>query len=283
VFGYPVEHSLSPQMHNAAIAQLGLPFVYVPFLVHPDKLETALRSLDALGIVGVNLTIPLKERALALVDEVTDEGREVGAINTVHCVNGRLIADNTDGRGFYQPLRDAGIDVKGRQAVVLGAGGAARSVVFRLAREGAETIWLVNRTLERAEALAAAVAGSGYGANRVKPLRLDDEGAIEQAIRDSALLVNTTRVGMYPEIEGLPPVPLKALHRNLFVYDLVYNPESTRLLVEASSRGCAVLGGAKMLVFRGAVAFERWTGKWPPTDVMEMAVAQQLHAPAERK
>jgi len=270
-------------MHNAAIAHLGLPYVYVPFLVHPDKLASALRSLDALGIVGVNLTIPLKERALALVDEVSDEGREVGAINTIHCVNGRLIADNTDGRGFYQPLRDAGMDVKGCQAVVVGAGGAARSVVFRLAREGAETIWLANRTLERAEALAAAVAESGYGADRVRPVRLDDAAAMGRAIGSSALLVNTTRVGMYPEVGGLPPVPLQALHRNLFVYDLVYNPEHTRLLKEARSRGCSVLGGAKMLVFQGAVAFERWTGIWPPTDVMESAVAQQLKASAERK
>jgi shikimate dehydrogenase len=276
VFGYPVEHSLSPPMHNAALMRLGLSFVYVPFSVTPLSLETALRSLPALGIVGVNLTIPHKERALSLVDEVTEDARQVGAINTVHCVDGRLIADNTDGRGFYQPLREAGLEVRGRQTVVVGAGGAARSVVFRLAREGAETIWLANRSVERAERLAASVAAAGYGAGRVRPLPLDDHDALERAMRGAELLVQTTRVGMAPAIEEMPPIPLQALHGNLFVYDLVYNPMETQLLTEARRRGCQVLGGVKMLVYQGAAAFERWTGVWPPTDVMEAAIMENL-------
>jgi shikimate dehydrogenase len=235
-----------------------------------------LRSLPALGIVGVNLTIPHKERALSLVDEVTEDARQVGAINTVHCVDGRLIADNTDGRGFYQPLREAGLEVRGRQTVVVGAGGAARSVVFRLAREGAETIWLANRSVERAERLAASVAAAGYGAGRVRPLPLDDHDALERAMRGAELLVQTTRVGMAPAIEEMPPIPLQALHGNLFVYDLVYNPMETQLLTEARRRGCQVLGGVKMLVYQGAAAFERWTGVWPPTDVMEAAIMENL-------
>ncbi len=272
VFGYPVEHSLSPPMHNAALARLELPYVYVPFRVAPESLERALHSLSPLGIVGVNLTIPHKEQALTLVDEVTGEAREVGAINTVHCLDGRLIADNTDGRGFYLPLQEAGFEARGRIAVVLGAGGAARSVVFRLAREGAETIWLVNRTWERAERLARAVADAGYGERRVRPLRCDDSASLEQALRAADLLVHTSRVGMHPEVDGLPPLPLATLHRNLIVYDLVYNPIETRLMAEARMRGCTVLGGVKMLVYQGAAAFERWTGVWPPTDVMEAAV-----------
>lgn len=276
VFGYPVEHSLSPPMHNAALARLALPYIYVPFCVAPDALERALQSLPALGIVGVNLTIPHKERALALVHEVTDEAREVGAINTVHCLDGRLIADNTDGRGFYRPLREAGFDAAGRTAVIVGAGGAARSVVFQLARVGVETIWLANRTWERAERLGSAVAAAGYGERRVRPLRLNDSTAVAEALRTADLLVNTSRVGMYPEVDELPPIPLQALQRNLFVYDLVYNPIETRLLQEARTRGCTILGGVKMLVYQGAAAFERWTGVWPPTDVMEQAVNSML-------
>ena len=275
VFGYPVEHSLSPPMHNAALAWLGLSYVYVPFRVAPEDLAAALRSLSALGIVGVNLTIPHKERALAFVDEITEDAREVGAINTVHCVDGKLIADNTDGRGFYRPLLEAGFDVRGRSAVVVGAGGAARSVVFRLVREGAETVWLANRSFERAERLAASVADA-YGADRVRPLPLDDRDAVEMALRESELLVQTTRVGMSPEIDAEPPVPLSGLHRNLCVYDLVYNPVETRLISEAKMRGCRVLGGVKMLVYQGAAAFERWIGEWPPTDVMEAAVIAAL-------
>jgi shikimate dehydrogenase len=278
VFGCPVEHSLSPPMHNAALARLGLSYVYVAFPVRPEDLEQALRSLPALGVVGVNLTIPHKERALGQVDEVTDEAREVGAVNTVHCVDGRLIADNTDGRGFYQPLVEAGLDPRGRVVIVLGAGGAARSVVFRLARAGAAKIWIANRSLERAERLATAVAASGYGAHRATPLQMDDLGSLERAIRGSELLVQTTRVGMHPEVESIPAVPLDALHRELFVYDLVYNPAETALMAEARKRGCRVLGGAKMLVYQGAAAFERWTGVWPPTDVMEAAVARELAA-----
>ena len=263
-------------MHNAALASLGLPYIYVPFRVPPEALERALHSLSTFGIVGVNLTIPHKEQALPLVDEVTDEAREVGAINTVHCLDGRLIADNTDGRGFYQPLKDAGFDARGRTAVLIGAGGAARSVVFRLAREGVETIWLANRTLERADRLARAVGAAGYGEHRVKPLSLDDSEALGLAIRGADLLVHTSRLGMYPEVNELPPIPLASLHRNLFVYDLVYNPIQTRLVSEARSRGCAVLGGAKMLVYQGAAAFERWTGIWPPMDVMEAALISTL-------
>ena len=277
VFGCPVEHSVSPLMHNAALARLGLPYIYVPFLVTPDALGAALRGLSALGIVGVNLTIPHKERALALVDEVTSEAREIGAINTVHCVNGRLVADNTDGRGFYQPLAEAGFDARGCTAVVVGAGGAARAVAFRLAREGAAAVWIANRSLERAEQLAAAAGRAGSG--RIQALSLDDADRVQDAIRAADLLVHTTRVGMYPDGDALAPVPLEALHRNLFVYDLVYNPKQTRLLAEAQKRGCRVMGGARMLVYQGAASFERWTGIWPPTDVMEAAVEAALTGP----
>src|SRR5581483_10375763 len=155
VFGHPVSHSLSPAMHNAAFAALGLPYVYVPFPVAPEEIGPAVRSLSSLGIVGVNLTIPHKESVLPFLDEITSEAREVGAVNTVHCTEGRLLGDNTDGRGFYEPLRELGVTVAGKRVVVLGAGGAARAVVFRLAREGAQ-ITLANRTRERAERLARA-------------------------------------------------------------------------------------------------------------------------------
>jgi len=278
VFGDPVEHSVSPQMHNAALARLGLPFVYVPFRVVPVALEQALRSLPALGIVGVNLTIPHKERALGLVDEATDEAREVGAINTVHCVGGRLIADNTDGRGFYTPLREAGFDAASQSVVVIGAGGAARSVVFRLAREGAGAIWLANRAIERAEALARSVTDAGYGDRLVRPLALHDATALGSAMAGSDLLVQTTRAGMYPNSGEIPAIPAEALHAGMLVYDLIYNPAETRLMALARSRGCAVMGGAKMLVYQGAAAFERWTGIWPPTEVMEAAVNSSLPA-----
>jgi len=275
VFGFPVEHSLSPAMHNAAFAALRLSYVYVPFAVRPDQIGPAVRSLSPLGIVGVNLTIPHKESVLPFLDEITQEARDVGAVNTVHCVEGRLLGDNTDGQGFYQPLRERGIDLAGKPVVVLGAGGAARAVVFRLARAGAH-ILLANRTPERAERLAQAVADAGLGADAVQTLALDATKELAEAIAGANLLVHTTRVGMYPETDALPPVPLEAFHPDLLVYDLVYNPVETRLLAQARRRGCPTLNGVQMLVYQGAAAFQRWTGLWPPTDVMAKAVLQAL-------
>lgn len=269
VFGYPVEHSRSPAMHNAAFAALDLPYLYVPFAVTPDRLETALRSLVALGIVGVNLTIPHKEAALQIVDSATEVAQEVGAVNTVHCVNGELIGDCTDGYGFYQPLRELGVEIAEKRAVVIGAGGAARSVVFRLAHEGAK-ITLVNRTLSRAEALAEEV---GRKVRTLKnPVQIREFGDVEGLSRDiseSILLVNTTQVGMYPYDGEIVSVPLSSFHPDLLVYDLIYNPLETRLLREARERRCQTLSGVKMLVYQGVKAFERWTGQFPPPSVIE--------------
>ena len=274
VFGFPVEHSLSPAMHNAAIATLELSFIYLPFAVPPENLGTAIRSLPALGIVGVNLTIPHKEIVLPFLDEITEEARDVGAVNTVHCIDGRLLGDNTDGRGFFAPLREIGLTVSGKSVVVLGAGGAARSVVFRLVREGAEVV-LVNRTPERAERLGQAVHDAGFG-SMVRTLALEDHAEYSAATANATLLVNTTRVGMHPNESELAPVILEAFRPELTVYDLVYNPVETRLLQEAKRRGCRTMDGVKMLVYQGALAFERWTGEFPPTDVMEAAVLEGL-------
>lgn len=281
VFGHPVTHSLSPAMHNAAFAALDLPFVYVAFPVAPDALGPALRSLAALGIVGVNLTIPHKERALEWMDSITDEARLVGAVNTVHCIGGQLIGDNTDGHGFFQPLAEAGVDVSGQTVVVLGAGGAARAVAHRLAREGANVV-LANRTRERAERLAGEITSLSDVTHKaavcVVPWNevADDNVELADALRTARVLVNTTRVGMFPDDHALPPLPLSALAPPTLVYDLVYNPVETRLLLEARRRGCATLTGVKMLVYQGAAAFQRWCGVWPPTDVMEQAVRKGL-------
>ncbi len=275
VFGWPVEHSLSPAMHNAAFAALGLPYIYIPFPVRPDAIGAAIRALPALGIVGVNLTIPHKERVLPFLDEITREAREVGAVNTVHCIEGRLVGDNTDGRGFFVPVRELGLDLADRTVVVLGAGGAARSVVFRLAHEGARVV-LTNRSIARAESLASACRDAGLASVDVVPGT--DRGTLQDAISRSVLLVNTTRVGMYPDQGEIPDVPLEALHPGLLVYDLVYNPVETMLLKRARERGCATLTGVKMLVYQGAVAFQRWTGTWPPTELMERAVLEGLLA-----
>lgn len=274
VFGYPVEHSLSPAMHNAAIAALGLHFVYIPFSVLPDNIGPAIRSLITLGIVGVNLTIPHKERVLPYLDEIAPEAQAIGAVNTVHNDGGRLVGHNTDGEGFARPLEARGFVLRGRRAVVLGAGGAARSVVFRLAREGAQVV-LANRTLERAARLAEDVHAV-VGRAAVEWLALDDTAGLKESLAGAELLVNTTSVGMSPQAEAMPPIPPDALHPGLLVYELIYNPVETRLLAAARAAGAQTLNGVQMLVYQGAAAFQIWTGLQPPVDVMEQAVRSRL-------
>ena len=194
-------------------------------------------------------------------------------MNTVHNVDGRLIGDNTDGYGFYAPLREAGVPVSGRRVIVLGAGGAARAVVLRLAREGAH-ITLVNRTRARAERLSQDVSAAGYSS--VELVDLADAASLYDAIRECEILVQTTRVGMYPHTEDMPAIPLEALTNVHLVYDLVYYPVETVLLQQARRIGCRTMTGVIMLVHQGAAASFRWTGVWPPVDVMEQSVLDGL-------
>ena len=257
-------------MHNAAIAALGLRFIYIPFPVRPDDVGPAIQSLGRLGIVGVNLTIPHKEKVLPFLDEVDPEARAVGAVNTVQVSDGRLLGFNTDGYGFLAPLAARGFQAAGARAVVLGAGGAARSVVYHLARQSA-TVTVANRTLERAERLVEEI-GRAVPEGLLQARRFDESLAPE--IAGAALLVNTTSVGMHPDES--PPISFSALHGGQIVYDLIYRPVKTRLLREAERRGADTLNGVGMLVHQGAAAFKIWTGIDPPVDVMTNAVLEGL-------
>jgi shikimate dehydrogenase len=279
VFGHPVEHSLSPAMHNAAIAALSLHYVYIPFPVPPDAIGSAIRSLTALQIIGVNLTIPHKESVLPYLDTLSEEAQAVGAVNTVLQENGRLHGFNTDGDGFAAPLRQRGFALSERRAVVLGAGGAARSVVYRLVREGAEVV-LVNRTIGRAERLREQINHALRRKNtvgRITCMAVENIDGVRNALASAHLLVNTTPVGMYPHTDALPSLPPHALHPELLVYELIYNPVETRLLAEARAVRAGTLNGVQMLVQQGAAAFRLWTQTDPPTEVMEQAVLAHLH------
>jgi shikimate dehydrogenase len=276
VLGYPVEHSLSPQMHNAAFEHLGLDWCYLPFSVAPDNLEQALRALPALGIVGVNVTIPLKERALRAVDEVVPPADLVGAVNTVHCREGKLVGYNTDVEGFTRSLVERGEDVGGRTVVVLGAGGAARAAVVALAQMGAARVWVVARRLEQG-APTAELARQAQPGTQGAAIAWEESG-VRSALAAAQVLVNATPVGMYPRHQEAAPVPQGWLRPEMLVYDMVYNPAETRLLASAEQSGCRVLGGLRMLVLQGAASLTIWTSRHAPVEVMHRALLAALES-----
>lgn len=276
VFGYPIEHSLSPPMHNAAFSYLGLDYCYLAFLVRPEDLKPAVESVRALNLVGVNVTIPHKERVLPYLDEVSREAGLIGAVNTIRNKGGKLIGYNTDLTGFLTSLKQAGFNPKGKKVVVIGAGGAARAVSFALSQEGIHSLFILNRTLEKAESLTKMVKKSIINLNiRALPLRKKE---LIKAIERADLLVNATSLGMVPKTSQSPLAGFGLLPKNLVVYDLVYNPVDTKLIRLARKSKGKTIGGLEMLIQQGAKSFEIFTGLRAPQEVMRKAVEKALWA-----
>jgi shikimate dehydrogenase len=273
VFGDPVEHSLSPAMHNAAISDLGLDFVYLAFRVRESELAAALRGVRAMGIAGVNLTIPLKQAALALVDELADSAAEAGAVNTVVNKSGRFVGHNTDSEGFIASMQeDLGLTPSGLRVCILGAGGSARGVSVAVARHGAASVVFAARNLERAEALAGLVS-------KLRPecsasaVSLGDRSKLRGVLESSDLLVNSTPVGMSTNTDDPIEIEFERLPSGACVADLIYNPLKTVFLRQAEMRGYRTMNGVGMLAHQGALAFELWTGVKPDVQAMR----QSLH------
>jgi len=250
VCGWPVAHSRSPQMHNAALAAVGLTgWRYLRLPLPPDVFEETVRALPAAGFRGANVTIPHKEAALALADRATDAARAIGAANTLAFADDTIEADNTDAPGLLAALP---VDPAGRSALVLGAGGSGRAAAWALRAAGAEVaIW--NRTQARAEAVAAALGVTAVGSPE-----------------PAEIVVNCTAVGLHDPEEMLPLESADLAGR--VVVDLVYRPGGTRLLAAARERGARVVDGLEVLVAQGAVSFELWTGRAAPLEVMQDAV-----------
>ena len=265
VLGDPVSHSLSPVMHNAAFKALGMDCEYHAFRVGHESLRDAILGAYALGFGGLNLTIPLKEKAMSIV-QPTDLARQIGAVNTVDFKEG-ITGYNTDGLGAKMALAGSGVVVKGKNVLLLGAGGAARAIAFQLASDGA-SVTIANRTKERAAALAKEVRPIG----KASPAGLDE---LEKLIRNSDILINSTSVGMSSQ-KSETIVTSDMMRSDLVVFDIVYNPLNTRLLEEAKKAGARTIDGVMMLVHQGAEAFRIWTGKTPPIDIMEKAVRKKL-------
>jgi shikimate dehydrogenase len=281
LIGWPVEHSLSPTMHNAAFEALGLNWRYVPLPVQPQDVAAAVRGLAALGYRGANVTVPHKRAVMTTLDTVTPEARTLGAVNTIVFGavpegSGGIHGCNTDADGFALALRASGFEAEaGKRVVVVGAGGAARAVVSSLLQQGISQIVVLNRTVERAQALVSDLGCRMSGAHRLQAMQLADEALIEHS-QSADLLVNTTTVGMWPETEKSiwphgAPVP-----RNVLVFDLVYTPLETALLKQARDAGAHAVGGLGMLVHQGALSCEIWTGVPAPLEIMRGACERAL-------
>jgi shikimate dehydrogenase len=264
VIGHPVEHTASPAMHNAALAALGLDYVYLAFHVRPEALPQALAGMRGLEIAGLNVTVPHKQAVMALLDQVSEEARAIGAVNTIASRGGRLVGYNTDAFGVLESLRrDGGMEQLPAKVALLGAGGAARAILYALLqRPEVEEVLLLNRTVGRAEALAGALDAAG----RVRVGRLDREGT--GGLRDAGLVINSTAAGMHPDEDTSPVDDAGCLPGGALVLDIVYNPLLTRLMQQAQTAGARALNGLGMLAYQGAKAFELWTGQWPPVEVM---------------
>ena len=271
VMGDPVEHSVSPAIHNAAFRALGLPYAYVPFHVRKGDLTAALSGVRALNIRGVNITIPHKVAILPLLDEIDPLAKQIGAVNVLLNDSGRLIGYNTDAEGFLHVLSGHGIEPQGKNVVVLGAGGAARAICFALALRGA-ALTILNRTAARAQACAEDIAKTF--SLPVKALELTPEN-VSAALGRASLLVNATSVGMLPAA-GATPVERELLGTHLTVMDIIYNPHQSTLLREAELSGARTINGLEMLIWQGALAFEKWTGRQPPLNVMRKAATAAL-------
>jgi len=258
LFGYPVEHTLSPAMHNAAFEHLGMDYCYVPFLVHPHFIREAVGAVRALNMVGVNVTIPHKESVIALLDSVDEEAVFIGAVNTIVHREGRLAGYNTDGRGFMRSLAENHIPVAGKTILVIGAGGASKAISYYLS-EKAEKLYLYDIDKNKLEKLVSDLM-------KIRK----NVSALDQLARlnDFEIIINATPLGL--KSEDPSPFDVSGLMPDQTVCDLIYR--RTPLLQKASLRGCRTMDGLGMLLWQGALAFELWTGVPPPVEVMKNAL-----------
>jgi shikimate dehydrogenase len=269
LIGCPVSHSMSPLMHNDAFQHLGIRAHYHAFHVEPDHLHDAVKGLRALGVSGFNVTVPHKVKIMEYLDQIDKEALEIGAVNTVVNENGKLIGYNTDGQGFVRALLEI-LDKPLEQCSILliGAGGAARGILFSLAANGAKWIDVCNRTLSNAEKL-------------LRDCHMNIQSNIltmkeaEEKLDQYQLIINTTSVGMHPNVEQMP-LDVEKLVQGSIVSDIIYNPIETKLLKEAKKRKAITQNGIGMFVYQGALAFEKWTGIWPNIDRMKNIVIQKL-------
>lgn len=278
VLGKPIKHSLSPIMHNAALAEMAkqwpelAEWTYYRFEIDPEKLGEALQRFHELGFRGLNLTVPHKVLALETVQQAEPESRQMGALNTLHWQPAGYYGYNTDGFGLREGIRrEFGITLKGRPVVLLGAGGAARAAARQCLTEGCSSLWIGNRSQERLQELMDSLHDC-EGTDQRQAFALQDAAQVN--LPEDAVLINSTACGLAED--DPTPLPVEALHKKMIVYDMIYRSGGTKLVREARKRGIPAAGGLSMLVYQGARALEIWTGKPVPVATMFKALQQQI-------
>lgn len=268
VFGCPVDENPTIVMQEAAFAERGLHWRYLTLLVKPEDLQAAFLGMRAMNFDGINLTIPHKKEAMKYVDELTDGAKLIGAINTVVNKNGRLVGENTDGRGFVVGMQVNGINLIGKHLVVLGAGGASRAICVECALAGCASITIINRSLHKAGEIAQLINEN----TACKASFLKWEGTAR--IPSCDILINATSIGLYPD-ESKPDICYEDIKAGLIVQDIIPNPAFTAFLYAAKQRGAQVFDGLNMLVYQGAIGFKLWTGEEAPIEVMKHALENE--------
>jgi shikimate dehydrogenase len=258
LIGNPVEHTISPQLHNTISRHLGVDTIYIPFRVEKEDLERAVKGLRALNVIGFNVTVPYKKDVMKYLDENSKEALLMGAVNTVKNIGGRLYGYNTDAEGFSRSFKEeSGTGFKNKKVALIGAGGAARAMSVKIALEGARRITLINRTLSKADEIKEMVNNNIVKV--IESISAEDKG-LSHLLQEADIVINTTSVGMHPHVEDMPVnVPMNYSKDQIF-YDVIYNPVKTRFLAAAEEAGCKTINGLGMLFYQGIYAYEMWTG-----------------------
>ncbi|MDF2563886.1 MAG: Shikimate dehydrogenase [Massilibacillus sp.] len=263
IIGYPIGHSMSPHMHNAVIKALGLDYTYIAMSVKPEDIKAAVLGLRALNFRGFNVTIPHKIAIMEHIDEINQGAKAIGAVNTVVNNDGKLRGYNTDYIGFVAPLKKMNFSIKDKNALVLGAGGAARAVLWGLISEEASHITVVGRNKEKLNALRDQF-------KEYFEIEIIDwnEDKYAERCKTADIIINTTPIGMHPQVDACPPIDWLCVNKKALAYDLIYTPAVTQFLAQAKKNGNTILNGEGMLVEQGAAAFKMWTSRDALTQVM---------------
>ena len=274
IFGYPIGHSISPVMHNAAFRRSGIDAVYEAWETTPEDLRAGVDALRGDAYLGANVTVPHKRAVMDWLDEIDDMAARIGAVNTIVNRGGRLVGFNTDAPGFINSLQgETGKGVSGLDVALIGAGGAARAAAYALTDAQAASLTIANRTVERAVSLSDELRRMGM---ETRAFGISQPGFLFACER-ADLIVNSTSVGMlHGPAEGESPIPAEIISPGCVVYDMVYNPPKTPLLSDAERAGARAVGGLPMLVYQGAAAWTLWTGREAPVEAMFAAARDAL-------